>query len=240
MSATSGAGGGPPALSAVVLAGGRGTRLGGADKGLVRLRGRPLVEWVLARLRPQVDELFVSANRNGETYAAYGHRVLRDAECYAASGRDPAGGAWDSAGGGRDSAGGAWGMEGGGPMAGVLAALEAARHDLVLAVPCDTPFLPPDLAVELRRALLTAGADVAVAAAGGRTHHAVMLCRRGVATPLAAFLAAGGRRLGEWQARSAAVTVEFADARAFCNVNSPADLASLEGPPGAGGRADLL
>ena len=217
-----------------MLAGGRGTRLGGADKGLVRLRGRPLVEWVLARLRPQVDELFVSANRNGEVYAAYGHRVLRDAECCAA------GGARNSAGGGPDPAGGAWGVEGGGPLAGVLAALEAARHDLVLAVPCDTPFLPPDLAAELRRALLAAGADVAVAAAGGRMHHAVMLCRRGVATPLAAFLAAGGRRLGEWQARSAAVIVEFADVRAFCNVNSPADLASLEGPPGAGGRADLV
>ena len=234
MSTASGGGGGLPALSAVVLAGGRGTRLGGADKGLVRLRGRPLVEWVLARLRPQVDELFVSANRNGEIYAAYGHRVLRDAECY------PAGGARDPAGGGRDPAGGAWRVASGGPLAGVLAALEAARHDLVLAVPCDTPFLPLDLAAELRRALLTAGADLAVAAAGGRTHHAVMLCHRRVATPLAAFLAAGGRRLGEWQARSAAVTVEFADARAFCNVNSPTDLAFLEGPPGAGGRADLL
>jgi molybdopterin-guanine dinucleotide biosynthesis protein A len=87
------------------------------DKGLIEYRGRPLSEWTLAALAPQVDELVVSANRNLGTYAAYGHRVLPDTL--------------------PDFAG---------PLAGVLAALEAVNADWLLVAPCDTPKLPADLA----------------------------------------------------------------------------------------------
>ncbi|MDP2253153.1 MAG: NTP transferase domain-containing protein, partial [Thiobacillus sp.] len=65
-------------VAAVILAGGQGRRMGGADKGLIDYRGRPLVEWALAALAPQVGEILISANRNLDLYAAYGHRVLPD------------------------------------------------------------------------------------------------------------------------------------------------------------------
>ncbi|MGB9128090.1 MAG: molybdenum cofactor guanylyltransferase, partial [Thiobacillus sp.] len=99
-------------VAAVILAGGQGQRMGGADKGLIGYRGRPLIEWALAALSPQVGEILISANRNFETYAAYGHRVLPDTL-----------------------------PDFPGPLAGVLAALEAVNVDWLLVVPCDTPHL---------------------------------------------------------------------------------------------------
>lgn len=107
-------------ITGVILAGGRGRRMGGVDKGLLELRGRPLAAWVAERLAPQVDELLVSANRNGERYAAIGYRVVGD--------RIP-------------------GFAG--PLAGLHAALKVAAHQLVATVPCDSPFLPADLVLRL-------------------------------------------------------------------------------------------
>jgi molybdopterin-guanine dinucleotide biosynthesis protein A len=112
------------AVSGIVLAGGQGRRMGGVDKGLVLLRGRPMVAWVLERLRPQVSEILVNANQNVEAYAALGHRVVPDAIGGFA-----------------------------GPLAGLHAGLAAARHALVVTAPCDSPFLPLDLVVRLAKAL---------------------------------------------------------------------------------------
>jgi molybdopterin-guanine dinucleotide biosynthesis protein A len=104
----------------IVLAGGRGSRMGGVDKGLQSLRGRPMIEWVLERLAPQVSEIIVNANQNIQSYESYGHRVVRD-----------------------EIAGFA------GPLAGLHAGLKAAAHPLVVTVPCDSPFLPEDLVERL-------------------------------------------------------------------------------------------
>ena len=104
----------------IVLAGGRGSRMGGVDKGLQLLRGRPMIEWVLERLAPQVSEIIVNANQNIQSYESYGHRVVRD-----------------------EIAGFA------GPLAGLHAGLKAAAHPLVVTVPCDSPFLPEDLVERL-------------------------------------------------------------------------------------------
>jgi len=104
----------------IVLAGGRGSRMGGVDKGLQPLRGRPMIEWVLERLAPQVSEIIVNANQNIQSYESYGHRVVRD-----------------------EIAGFA------GPLAGLHAGLKAAAHPLVVTVPCDSPFLPEDLVERL-------------------------------------------------------------------------------------------
>jgi molybdenum cofactor guanylyltransferase len=112
------------AVSGIVLAGGQGRRMGGVDKGLQMLRGRPMVAWVLERLAPQVDEIVVNANQNLEAYARFGRRVVTD-----------------------DVGGFA------GPLAGLHAGLAAARHPLVATVPCDSPFLPLDLVARLRQAL---------------------------------------------------------------------------------------
>jgi molybdopterin-guanine dinucleotide biosynthesis protein A len=113
-------------VSGIVLAGGQGRRMGGVDKGLQPLRGRPMVQWVLERLRPQVDEVLINANQNLETYAAFGHRVVPD-----------------------DIGGFA------GPLAGLHAGMKAAAHPLIATVPCDSPFLPQDLIFRLKSQLGT-------------------------------------------------------------------------------------
>ena len=181
----------PPALSAVVLAGGAGRRLGGADKGLAMFRGRPLVAHVLERLRGQADEIFISANRNLDAYRALGYRVLQDAT-----------------------------PDYPGPLEGLRGALAAARHAHLLCVPCDLPFLPADLAPRLMRALEAGDAQVAVAHAAGRAQPVVCLCRRDVLPSLHAYLAAGGRAVGRWQEGLRHVAVVFDDAGAFFNVNT--------------------
>ena len=112
------------AVSGIVLAGGLGRRMGGVDKGLQPLRGKPMVHWVLERLAPQVDEIIVNANQNLDEYRKFGHRVVSD-----------------------DIAGFA------GPLAGLHAGMKAAAHPLVATVPCDSPFLPADLISRLERQL---------------------------------------------------------------------------------------
>jgi molybdopterin-guanine dinucleotide biosynthesis protein A len=181
-------------VAGVVLAGGQGRRMGGVDKGLIEYRGRPLIEWTLAALAPQVDELVVSANRNLGTYAAYGHRVLPDTL--------------------PDFAG---------PLAGVLAALEAVNADWLLVAPCDTPKLPADLAHRLLAAAQQAGVPLAVAADETRVHHGCFIVSTDQHDNLAAYLARGERAVRHWQAGLASTTVRF-DAACFANFNSPQDL----------------
>ena len=111
-------------ITGIVLAGGKGTRMGSVDKGLQPLRGKPMVEHVLARLRPQVAEIIINANQNVETYEKFGDRVVRD-----------------------EIGGFA------GPLAGLHAGLKAAAHPLVVSVPCDSPFLPHDLVSRLHHNL---------------------------------------------------------------------------------------
>jgi molybdenum cofactor guanylyltransferase len=111
-------------VTGIVLAGGKGTRMGSVDKGLQLLRGKPMVEWVLERLQPQVAEVLINANQNLDKYAKYGHRVVAD-----------------------EIAGFA------GPLAGLHAGLKAARETLVVTVPCDSPFLPSDLVARLKTSL---------------------------------------------------------------------------------------
>jgi molybdenum cofactor guanylyltransferase len=111
-------------VSGIVLAGGQGRRMGGVDKGLQPLRGKPMIEWVLERLKPQVSEVIVNANQNVDKYEAYAHRVVRD-----------------------EIGGFA------GPLAGLHAGLKYAKHPLVVTVPCDSPFLPMDLVARLSTAL---------------------------------------------------------------------------------------
>ncbi|MFQ2192353.1 molybdenum cofactor guanylyltransferase MobA [Aeromonas jandaei] len=113
----------PFPVSAVILAGGRATRMGGEDKGWVELAGRPLIAHVLERLRPQVDEILINANRSHDRYQVLAPVISDDNRDYL------------------------------GPLAGMQAGLAAARHDWVLFVPCDGPALPPDLMSRFRAAL---------------------------------------------------------------------------------------
>ena len=189
-------------VTGLVLAGGQGSRMGGVDKGLAPFRGRPLVEHVIERLAPQVDEILVNANRNPADYARFGHRVIAD-----------------------EIPGFA------GPLAGFERGLAHARGDLVATVPCDSPFLPADLVARLRAELERAGADLAVAKTGDQPHPVFCLMRRGVHASLGQFLASGQRKIDKWYAALAVVEVAFDDEPdAFANINTRDELAGLEKP----------
>jgi len=181
-------------VAAVILAGGQGRRMGGADKGLVEYRGRPLIEWALEALAPQVGEIVISANRNLDRYAAYGRRVLPDTL-----------------------------PDFPGPLAGVLAALEAVTADWLLVVPCDTPRLPADLALRLLGAAQVENVPLAVAADEARVHHSCFIVHTDQREQLAAYLARGERAVRHWQAGMSSTTVRF-DAAGFANFNQPRDL----------------
>lgn len=179
--------------AAVVLAGGRGQRMGGVDKGLLAYHGRPLVEWVLEALTPQVGEIVLSANRNLDRYAATGHRVLPDPL-----------------------------PDFPGPLAGVLAAMRAVAARWLLVVPCDSPHPPRDLAARLLDGARSAQAPLAVAADDARIHHTSFVVRTDLADDLAAALARGERAVHRWQSAHHPVIVHF-EASGFANFNRPED-----------------
>ena len=187
-------------ITGVILAGGLGRRMGGTDKGLQELHGRPLVAWVSERLTPQVDELLINANQNVERYAAFGDRVVPDQiPDYA------------------------------GPLAGVHAALSAAAYPLVATAPCDSPFLPADLVFRLFSALTATNANLAVARTFDQPHPVFCLCRRAVLPHLSEFLAGGGRKFESWYATLNVVEVPFDDeADAFENINTREELGRFE------------
>ena len=183
-------------ITGVILAGGQGRRMGGVDKGLKLLRGKPMVQWVIERFAPQVDEILVNANQNPDIYGALGHRVIPDAiGGYA------------------------------GPLAGLHRGLTEARHDLVVTVPCDSPFLPPDLVTRLFAGMQKDDAELAVARTGDQPHPVFCLCRKSVLASLTTFLESGGRKIDAWYAALKVIEVPFDDqAEAFSNINTEAEL----------------
>ena len=187
-------------ITGVILAGGQGRRMGGVDKGLKLLRGKPMVAWAIERFSPQVDEVLVNANQNLETYAGFGHRVIPD-----------------------EIGGFA------GPLAGLHRGLSEAKHHLVATVPCDSPFLPLDLIARLRGALEGGRADLTVAKTGDQPHPVFCLCRKSVLPSLTEFLAGGGRKIDAWYASLNVVEVLFDDnPGAFSNVNTEVELKAFE------------
>ena len=187
-------------ISVIILSGGRATRMNGVDKGLVLLQNKPLIQHVIERLSPQVDEILINANREIAQYEAFGLKVLQDEN--------------------QDFAG---------PLAGILLGLKHAKHDLVLSVPCDSPILPLDLVERLHNNMLENRMDIAVASNDGNTHPVFCLMKKSVLPSLIAFLDAGERKVSAWQKSQKYVEVDFSDcSEAFVNLNTPQDLADLE------------
>ncbi len=177
-------------ITGIVLAGGQGRRMGGVEKGLQLLHGKPMVAHALSRLAPQVGEIIINANQNAARYAAFGHRVVGDEVSGFA-----------------------------GPLAGLHAGMKAASHPLVLTVPCDSPFLPADLAARLSSALKEN--QVAVAKTGDQAHPVFALVRKDVLDNLESFLRGGGRKIDAWYGALSFVEVGFDDeADAFRNINT--------------------
>ena len=187
-------------ISGILLAGGQGRRMGGVDKGLQLLRGKPMAQWVIERFAPQVDELLINANQNIEQYQELGYRVIPDAIGGFA-----------------------------GPLAGLHRGLSEAAHPLVVTAPCDSPFLPLDLVAQLKAALEQNNADLAVAKTGEQPHPVFSLCRKSVLTSLTAFLESGGSKIDAWYAQLKVAEVQFADEAAFRNINTREELAANSG-----------
>jgi molybdopterin molybdotransferase len=190
-------------ISGLILAGGRGTRMGSVDKGLQPFGGTTMVAQILARLAPQVASLAINANRNQDAYAALGVPVWPD-----------------------DTPGFA------GPLAGLEAGLSRCATTYLLCVPCDSPFLPSDLAERLYAGLRDANADLALAVTeenGLRQPHPVFcLVKASLAPVLSEYLAAGGRRMDGWYPRIKVAEVLFEDADAFRNINTREELQQLD------------
>lgn len=188
------------ALTGVILAGGRAERMGGRDKGLLPLAGEPLIAHGIRRLQPQVAELLISANRHLEIYQQFGCRVVNDSDSRFR-----------------------------GPLAGILAALRAAKTPYVLTAPCDSPLLPPDYAQRMWVALERKQATASVGYSAGYWQPVFALLPVHLQDDLADYLAAGEGNAGRWWQRHQPAPVEFPDAPLlFHNINTPDALAQLE------------
>jgi molybdopterin-guanine dinucleotide biosynthesis protein A len=179
----------------LILAGGAGLRAGGRDKGLLQWQGEPLVARVAATLRPQVERLLISCNRNIEQYAAWADMTVVDSRT---------------------------GFEG--PLAGIEASRHYIQSEFLLVAPCDAPLLPRDLGLVLRAQLESkAGeaADIAYAHDGRRDQYLCALLRRSVLDSLPEFLDQGHRAVRHWYAGQRTVAVNFsAQADSFRNINT--------------------
>ena len=186
-------------ITGLILAGGAARRMGGGDKGLTMLAGKPLIEYALARLAPQVDALIINANRNAARYADYGHPVVADER---------------------------QGFQG--PLAGMASGLKAAETEFMVCAPCDSPLLPEDLVGRLFRQLREQDAELSVAHNGERLQPVFTLMRATLADSLLAFLDGGGRKIDQWFQRHQLAVADFSDQpAAFSNVNSPEELDAM-------------
>ena len=186
-------------ITGLILAGGRGTRMGNVDKGLQMLGDEPMVLRVIGRLAPQVGMLMINANRNQERYREFGVPVWPDEL-----------------------------DEYPGPLAGFQAGLRHCQTPYLLTAPCDSPFLPVNLVERLASALEEQGADLAVAVTGegeSRQPHPVFCLLKSSLLPhLNEFLRSGKRRIDAWYASLKFVEVQFEDEAAFRNINTMEEL----------------
>ena len=190
----------PVDITGLILAGGRGQRMGGADKGLQPWRGLPLAQHVLQRLQPQVGAVLLNANRHLTRYADWGLPVVADPADLGYAG----------------------------PLAGMLAGLQSCTTPYLLSAPCDAPLLPDDLAQRLSFGLLSQGARIAMPRAGGRLQPVFCLMETALRDDLHRFLRTGERKVALWTALHPTAIVDFDETFAFENLNTADDLQRLD------------
>lgn len=188
-------------ITALILAGGRGSRLQGADKGLIPVAGRALIEHLIERLRGQCGNIMISANRNIDRYQRYGYHVIPDRD-----GDYP------------------------GPLAGIYSAMEHLQHGLLLTVPCDCPLLPGDYSQRMLHAMThNASARLAVAHDGKTIQPLFSLLSSSLRSDLQQYLHSGRRKVHDWIRQQTPLVVDFSDNETmFFNMNTAAEQQLLE------------
>ncbi|WP_455206413.1 molybdenum cofactor guanylyltransferase MobA [Kaarinaea lacus] len=187
-------------ITAVILAGGRAQRMGGQDKGLLPLQGKPMIEYIIDALRPQVGHILINANRNLERYQQYGYPVVPDilGEYF-------------------------------GPLVGMASGIQTAKTEYVVTVPCDSPLLPRNLVSILYNSLQQDNAELAVAHDGERMQPVFALLRCELLPDLLNYLESGGRKIDTWYAQHQTALADFSESTdAFMNINSPNDKSAIE------------
>ena len=187
-------------ITAVILAGGRARRMQGEDKGLIELLGRPLLDYIITGLRPQVGSILVNANRNLARYRKFGYPVIEDIlDGYC------------------------------GPLAGMASGMQAAGTPLLLTLPCDSPFVPARLVETLYRAMTAADAEISVAHDGKRLQQVYALLRCELLPALLDYLGNGGRKVDTWFAQHRMALADFSSSpEVFLNLNTPQDQQAIE------------
>lgn len=187
-------------ITAVILAGGKARRMGGEDKGLIELHGRPLLDYIISAVWPQAGHILINANRNLDRYREFGYPVLADimGDFF-------------------------------GPLAGMASGMQASSTPYILTLPCDSPYVPASLAGRLYRAMAAADAEISVAHDGERLQPVFALLRCELLPGLQAYLEGGGRKIDTWYDRQRLAYADFSDLPdTFLNLNSPEDLPVIE------------
>jgi molybdopterin-guanine dinucleotide biosynthesis protein A len=188
------------AVTGVILAGGEARRMGGQDKGLIEIAGRPMIEYVIDAVKPQVGALLINANRSHERYGRYGFPVIADDN-----------------------------QDFNGPLAGMASSMRVAVTEYIATLPCDSPNVPADLVARLYRRLRAENAEIAVAHSGERMQPVFSLLKCALLDSLLSYLDSGERKIDRWYAQHKTATVDFSDRPdTFINVNTPEDIEKIE------------
>jgi len=188
-------------VTGVILCGGRGSRVGGRDKGLIPVAGRPLIEHVLERVQPQVERVIINANRSLDAYRAYGLPVIPDL-----------------------------GPGFLGPLAGILASMDDCRTPWLFCAPCDAPEIPRNLVARLHDTATAQGAEICCVHDGRRLQPVFCLYSVATRGSLNEYLESGERKIDRFFLRHRFATLELpGNDGAFLNLNSPEDVQEYEG-----------
>ena len=185
----------PDNITVCILAGGKGSRLGGIDKGLFLLSGRPLIEYCIERIRKQVSHITINANRNLEKYQAYGFDIITDLSS--------------------DSIG---------PLGGIQVALEKINSDFICFVPCDCPSISHSLIEDLYKPYVNHDYDLSIALVEGKFQPTFFMAKKSLKNSLGKFIDHGGRKIMHWVKQTNFTTVEFTNPKNFINLNSKNDI----------------
>lgn len=183
----------------LILAGGRAQRMNGKDKGLIQLNGHAMVEYVITRLRPQVGELIINANRNLKSYQAFGCPIVSDHL-----------------------------SDFQGPLAGFLSGMQSTKREYIVTAPCDGPLLSHNYVSRLHKQLAASQSKICVAHDGHRLQPVYALIDTTLMSSLTAFLASGDRKIDLWYQQEHYCNADFSDCRQiFTNINTPEELAQV-------------